>query len=916
MSDDGRDGDAGRRPSPDALLAEAGREGRGRLKIFLGAAPGVGKTYEMLSSARRRREDGVDVAVGVVETHGRRETAALVAGLEVLPRRAVEHRGRALEEMDLDGLLVRRPGLALVDELAHANAPGSRHPKRWQDVEELLAAGIDVWTTMNVQHVESLNDVVAQITRIRVRETVPDSVLDGAEIELIDLTPEELRQRLAEGKVYVPEQAARALDHYFGQGNLTALRELALRRTAERVDDQMVQYMRAHGLAGPWAAGERLLVCVHGGEGAAELVRYTKRLADRLKAPWTALHVRTGRDRGAGQKEQDRVADTLRLAERLGGEGLTLPGERVVEEALAWARASNVTQIVIGSRRRSGWRDLVAGSLPRDLIRGAGDVTVHVLPESGGTVPAKRVRARAAARRPPVAPFLVAALLVALATGPALLVELYVPLPNISLVYLLPVVLTALWHGLWPALLSVLLAALTYNFLFTPPLYTFTVGDPQDVANILVFSVAAVTISTLAARSRAGAVGAREEAARTAALYGFAKKLAGVAAMDDLLWAAAHQVAAMLKVEAVVLLHAEGSGLELAAAYPPDDRLDAADLAAATWAFDHDQPAGRGSDNLPGAPRLFLPLRTGRGKAGVVGIRRRDVAGPLLTPPERRLLDALLDQTALAVDRVRLARDVDQGRLLVETERLRTALLTSLGHDLKTPLASILGAITALRGAEGGRYGAADREELLATAHEEAERLARFLDNLLDMTRLEAGALGPRREPVDVADAVGAALRRTARLLARHPVATDLPPDLPLARLDFVLLEQALVNLLENAARHTPPGTPVEVAALAAGAAGLVVEVRDGGPGVPPEERERIFDRFHRLPDAARRSDRAGAGVGLGLAVARGFVEAMGGSLVALGRPGGGSVFRASFPGHLLDGPVTVETEAAAARAG
>jgi two-component system, OmpR family, sensor histidine kinase KdpD len=890
MAEEPRNG-VDKRPSPEALLAEAGQEGRGRLKIFLGAAPGVGKTYEMLASARRRKLDGIDVAVGVVETHGRRETAALLAGLELVPRRRVPYRGRELDEMDLDRLLTRRPQLALVDELAHDNAPGSRHPKRWMDVEELLAAGIDVWTTMNVQHVESLNDVVAQITHVRVRETVPDSVLDQAEIELIDLTPDELRQRLHEGKVYVPEAASRALDHYFSPGNLTALRELALRRTAERVDDQMVQYMQAHGLAGPWAAGDRLLACVHGGEGAAELVRYTKRLADRLKAPWTAIHIQTAADRRAGETANDRVADTLRLATRLGGETLVLPGERVADEVLAWARANNVTQIVIGSVRRSGWRDWLRGSLPRDLIRGADDLIVLVLPEGGETAPPKRVRARLPERRPPLLPCLGAAAMVAVATGAGWLLQDLLDLSNVALVFVLPVLAAALAWGLAPALAAAGLSVLAYNFFFTDPLYTFHVSDPENVAGLALFSIVAVLASGIASRTRAQTLVARQEAARSAALYAFAKKLTGVAAIDDVLWAAAHQVARMLKAEVVFLLPDAGR-LAVIAAYPPEDQLDANDLAAAEWCWRNDTPAGRGSDNLPGAPRLFLPLRTGRGKLAVAGIRK-DVAGPLLTPAERRLLDALLDQTALAIDRVQLARDVDATKLLAETERLQTALLTSIGHDLKTPLASILGTVTALR-SFGTLYDGAAHEEMLATAQEEAERLSRFVDNLLDMTRLEAGALGPKREPVDVADAVGSALRRTSRLLAGHRVVTDLPADLPLVRGDFVLFEQVLVNLLENAARYATEGTTVEVAGRA-GDEAFVLEIRDRGPGIPAEDAGRVFDRFYRAPTAA-----PGKGVGLGLAVAKGFVEAMGGTIVALERPGGGTVFRLSFPAELV----------------
>ena len=890
MIDEPRNG-GGQRPSPAALLAEVGQEGRGRLKIFLGAAPGVGKTYEMLTSARRRKLDGTDVVVGLVETHGRRETAALLAGLEIVPRRRVPHRGRELEEMDLDRLLRRRPQLALVDELAHDNAPGSRHPKRWMDVEELLAAGIDVWTTMNVQHVESLNDVVAQITHVRVRETVPDSVLDRAEIELIDLTPDELRERLHEGKVYVPEAASRALDHYFSHGNLTALRELALRRTAERVDDQMIQYMHAHGLAGPWAAGDRLVACVHGGEGAAELVRYTKRVADRLKAPWTALHIQTASQRRVGEAATDRVADTLRLAERLGGQSLVLPGERVADEVLAWARANNVTQIVIGSLKRSGWRDWLGRSVPRELIRAADDIIVHVLPEGGETAPPKRVQTRTARKAPGPLPFVVAGLLVAAATGVGWLIQQVVSLDNIALVFVPPVLAVSLAFGLWPALATGAVATVAYNFFFLDPLYTLQVDKPENVAGMLLLSIVAVMASGLAARARAQNLVARAEAARAGALYGFAKKLTGVATIDDLLWAAAHQVAVMLKAEVVFLLPDDGH-LTLLAAYPPEDQLDDNDLAAAEWCWRNDSPAGRGSDNLPGAPRLFLPLRTGRGKLGVVGIRK-DLAGPLLTPAERRLLDALLDQTALAVDRVQLARDVDQTRLLAETERLRTALLSSIGHDVKTPLASILGTITALRGF-GSLYDDATREEMLATAQEEAERLARYLDNLLDMTRLEAGALGPKREPVDIADAVGSALRRTGRLLTGHRVVTDLPADLPLVRLDFVLLEQVLVNLLENAARYAPAGSEIEIAGLA-GPEAFLLEIRDRGPGIPPEAAQRVFDPFYRAPDAV-----PGKGVGLGLAVAKGFVEAMGGTIAAAPRPGGGAVLRLSFPAELI----------------
>ncbi|MFO1037284.1 MAG: sensor histidine kinase KdpD [Geminicoccaceae bacterium] len=884
------------RPSPDALLELANAERRGRLKIFLGAAPGVGKTYEMLAGAQRRHAEGVDVVVGIVETHGRRETAALLDGLDVLPRRRIPYRGRLLEEMDLDALLARRPQLALVDELAHENAPGSRHPKRWMDVVELIEAGIGVWSTMNVQHVESLVDIVAQITRIRIRETVPDHVLDMAEIELIDLTPEDLRKRLHEGKVYVPVEAQRALDHYFSEGNLTALRELALRRTAERVDDQMVQYMQARGLAGPWAASDRLLVCVHGNEGAAELVRYTRRVADRLKAPWTALHVETIADRSAAQLVRDRISDTLRLAERLGADTLVIPGERVADEALAWARANNVTQIVIGCTRRSGWRDRFLDPLPRAFIRGAGDITVHVLPAHGETTPPKTVKSRDVAGAFSPLNWVVTILLVAAATGISLRLEHLVPLPNVSLVYLAPVLIAALWYGLWPALGAAALGTLAYNFFFMPPRYTFTVANPANLATLVLFSAAAVLISGLAARARERTLVAREEGARAAALYSFSKKIASVGTMDDLLWAAAHQIATMLQCEAMIFLP-DGGKLQLAAAYPPEDQLDDTDRAAAEWCLAHDQPAGRGSDTLAGAARLFLPARTARGTVAVVGIGK-PLAGPLLTPDERRLLDALLDQTAVAIERVQLARDIDASRLLAETERLRTALLTSLSHDIRTPLASILGTLGSLR-SFGGLYDDKARDEILATAEGEAVRLNRFLENLLDMTRLEGGDLGPKREPVDLADLVGASLARTGTLLARHEVVTSLPPDLPLVRLDFLLMEQVLVNLLENAARYAPQGTTVTISA-SAGSRGVALEIEDEGPGIAADEAALIFDKFYRghLPSPADGK----SGTGLGLAVCKGFVEAMGGTIEVLERRDhrSGARFRISLPSDLV----------------
>jgi two-component system sensor histidine kinase KdpD len=884
-----------RRPSPDALLRQTSQESRGRLKIFLGAAPGVGKTYEMLEAAQAKRREGVDVVVGVVETHGRKETQALLDGLEIIPRRRVEYKGHALDEMDLDGILRRRPQIVLVDELAHSNSPGSRHPKRYMDVEELLGAGIDVYATLNIQHVESLNDVVAKITRIRVRETVPDSIIDRADdIELVDLTPDDLIQRLKEGKVYLPRQAERATRHYFQPGNLTALRELSLRRTAQRVDAQMVDYMRAHAISGPWAAGERVLVCVNEDPSCAAVVRYARRLADRLRAPWAAIHIETSRDQRLSEEERDRIAEALRLAERLGSEALTVPGQNPTEGVLEHARANNFTHVVIAKSRRPRWSEWLRGSTTHSLIRQADDISVHVIAERRPleallSTAEPAVRPRAAAPHIEPSAYLGSAAFVAVALVIGLVLQQFLAISNISLVFLTAVLTSAISYGLWPSLFACLISVLAYNFFFLPPLYTFTIADPENVVALFFFAVVAVIASNLAARVRVQALTARLRAKTTEDLYQFARKLASSVTLDDLLWATAFQIASMLRLN-VVLLLPEGDTVVVQAAYPPEDTLDEADLAAAKWCWQNNQPAGRGADTLPGAKRLFLPIRTGRGPVGIVGLDD-DRSGPLMTPDQRRLLDALADQAALAIERTVLARDVEQARVAAEAERLRAALLTSISHDLRTPLASILGSATGLR---SYRATLADDEqdELIQTIQEESERLNRFIANLLDMTRLEAGAIEPRTDVVDIGDIVGSALERAGKVLARHRVAINLADDLPMLRLDPVLFEQVLFNVLDNAAKYSPAGTEVRLTARQNDNT-VRIQIIDEGQGIPPEDLERIFDKFYRVYAADSRR----AGTGLGLAICRGFVEAMGGTITAGNRSDRrGAVFTITVP--------------------
>jgi len=860
------------RPSPDALLAEAQREARGRLKIFLGAAPGVGKTYAMLSAAHERVRDGIDVAAGVVETHGRRETEALLAGIEVLPYRQVEYRGHDFREMDLDALLARRPKLALVDELAHTNVPGSRHVKRWQDVEDLRAAGIDVYATLNIQHLESLNDVVERISGVKVRETLPDSVLARAdEIELIDLPPDELIKRLHEGKVYVPEQARRAINHFFSPGNLTALREMALRHAAERVDAQMVDYMRAHAIQGPWPTRERIVVCIDERVDADRLVRVTKRAAERRGASWVAVTVETSTSHTLSEAEKDRIAGALRLAEQLGGETTLLQGDDVVATVLTFAAERNATQIVVGRARARRWR--WGRSVTERLIAEAGDFNVLVIGGRDEGVPAQPHRPQ----RPPIPTdwlgYTFAVLATAAATGLGFVIDLWLPVANISVAYLMAVMVVAIRFGLRPAILTSIGGFLAFNFFFTEPRWSFAISDTQNILTIVFFLIAAVIVSNMASRLRTQVQSTRESARRTGNLYDFGRKITAAATQDDVLWAVVHHVAATLTAKSLVLLPGE-QGLAIAAGYPPEDTLDDKSAAAADWAWSHGKLAGRGSATLPASLWLFLPLKTARGSVGVLGVQMLEDAD-LPSPEQTRLLETLADQAAIAIERTTLVADIETARVATERERLRSALLSSLSHDLRTPLVSIMGAASSLIGFDE-KLDAASRRELAQTIEDEAERLNRFVQNLLDMTRLGAGALKPKADWTDLNDVVGAAVERARRLSRGHDIRIDIDPRLPLLCIDSVLIEQVFFNLLDNSCKYAPAGTAVKVWARAT-PEHIAIEVADQGPGIPIEDRDKVFDMFYRVNLA----DTQTAGTGLGLAICRGIVEAHGGTIRA-----------------------------------
>jgi two-component system sensor histidine kinase KdpD len=879
------------RPDPDALLArvkeEEARQRRGKLKVFFGAAPGVGKTFAMLEAAREAKADGRDVVVAYVETHGRAETDALLEGLDVIAPLRVPYQGVTLREMDLDAVLGRRPAIALVDELAHTNAAGSRQAKRWQDVMELLDAGIDVYTTMNVQHVESLNDVVAKVTGVVVRETVPDSVLEQAdEVELIDLPPDDLLERLREGKVYVPAQAEEAGRSFFRKGDLIALRELALRRTADRVDAQMRSYMREHAIGQTWPVAERLLVCVGPGPHSARLVRAAKRLADRLGAEWIAAYVETPGHARLAAEARDQVVQTLRLAEQLGAVTVTTSGTRMSDEILAVARARNVTKIVVGKPARRLWTRILLGSIVDALVEGSGEVDVYV-------IRAEREQGTpAAVRRRPLATdwpaYIGATLVVAAATGIAALMASRFALANLIMVYLLGVLVVATRFGRGPSLLASVLSVAAFDFFFVHPQFTFAVSDTQYLVTFAVMLAVAFVISDLATRIRAQAVSARERERRTSALYAMSRDLGRAQGVAEIVGVSARHVAEVFATEVVFLLPGPDRTLTSQSGVSSSFDPDASDRGVARWVFEqHQQLAGLGTATLPGARALYLPLLASRGALGVLGVRP---ANPHAfdAPDQLHQLETFANQTALALERARLAEEATQAELHMETERLRNSLLSSVSHDLRTPLAAITGAATTLL-AKDARVEDGVGRELLELIREEAERLNRLVQNLLEMTRLESGALKLHREWHSMEEAVGAALRRCAGVLGDRRLQVRVPPDLPLVEMDDVLIEQVLINLLDNAAKYTPPGSPVSVTGTG-DTERVTVEVADHGPGLPPGDAERIFEKFYRSGTAP------GRGAGLGLAIAKGIVEAHGGRIWAHTLPEGGAAFFFALP--------------------
>ncbi len=869
------------RPSSDLLLKAAKREARGRLKIFLGAAPGVGKTYEMLLQGAASLRAGRDVVIGVVETHGRAETQALVEPFEVVPKHILKVGAHNQAELDLDTLLARRPQIALIDELAHTNVSGSRHPKRWQDVEELRDAGIDVLATLNIQHVESLNDVIAGFTRVRVRETVPDSILDDAEIEVIDLPPDELIARLQEGKVYVPEEATRALGHFFSKANLSALRELSLRRAAQTVDRQMLDHVAVSGEPGNWAAGERILVAVNGEPASELLVRSAKRLADALHASWTVVTIETPRSNLASAKQRARLSVALTLARGLGATLATVPAASVPDGLTSYARETRATTIVLGQARHTWWQRTLRGSLANQLSQSLGGVALHVLSTDE---PISTDRARAA----PLSWMGVAMglLLVALTTLVNLVVAPKIGTDALDLFYLVPVIATATRFGLRPALVSSLAAAVAYNFFFLEPVYTLTIENPQNFVTFVALAGVGVVASQFAGRLRREATVGARTATENAAIAAFGQRLASVATEQDTAEVTSEEVAALLGVSALIMATHDGAP-RIVCSIPPDAQLNPVDLAAADFALARGETTGRDSTTLNAADWQFHPLKTSLGVLAVLGISNPSGQSPV--PPEKHLLfTTLLGQAALAHERLRLEGEARQVAVLQQRDDLRTTLISSLGHDLKTPLTAVVAAAEAL----AADHAASPTSKVLLT---EAHRLHRLFNDLVEMTRVESGALAVQREPVDLTEAAAAAVHDLRSVLAGNRIELAVPPNLPMVQADPRMLHHILVNLLDNSAKYAPPGSLIRIAGARSNS-GLTLSVIDLGPGIPVGKEHDMFGRFQRVEG----DDRKG-GTGLGLAIVKGFADAMGLSVSAENRSDGpGARFTIFWPEPLV----------------
>lgn len=865
------------RPDPDSLLRELqldeSRSLQGRLKIFLGMCPGVGKTYAMLLAAQQRQEEGRRVVIGVIETHGRIETQALTAGLARLPRRRIEHRGVVLEEMDLDGILERKPDLVLVDELAHSNVAGGRHPKRWQDVIEILEAGIDVYSTLNVQHIESHRDVVAQITGAPMHESVPDSVIDRAdEIELIDISPGQLLKRLEEGKIYLGDRAVAASDNFFREGNLKALREIALRITAEKADRELRDFMRARRIEGPWKSKERFLVAVSASPYSEHLIRWTRRIATLTHGAWLAVYIDTGRPLGDAAKA--RLEKNLTLARTLGAEVLTAAGENVTETLLRTAREHNASQIVVGKPLTHPFLDLLrGGSLVDKLIRRSGEIDVYVV---RAEKTAERWRPNFAESVTPqlLREFGWSALLVLVATIAGLLLKPAIGYMAVGLLYLFTVLLGSMVLSRWPLLLAAALTALAWNFLFITPFYTFYISNVHDLFLFFLYFVVALVMGHLSARLRQREQSERRREEQATALYNFSRDIVRSRSLAEAIREGVRHIDELFGVSSTVLA---GPELQVAAG----EAIPARETAVAAWTFEKKEAAGRFTNTLPQADRMYLPLRAGEAVAGVLGVKSRSA----FSLPERQLLETFAAQIALLIEREKLMKDAETSRLEEKSRILQKTLLDSVSHEFKTPLAVIAASAENLA-ARPDQANDFAKEIRIAAA-----RLRRIVENLLDITRIETDSVKPRLDWCDLREVIEASVERARVELAGRRVTIEVEEAVSACRLDPGLLEEVLGNLLRNAAQNSPDHSVVKV--LASSESGeLLVRVIDEGTGITEADAERVFEKFHRGESA-----RPG-GLGLGLSIVKGFVEALGGTIrvVPRGDGHGGAQFEIRLP--------------------
>ena len=893
--------DKEKRIDPDELLASLEKEGLGKLTIFLGAAAGVGKTYAMLEAAGEKLAEGMDVVVGLVETHGRAETEAMLKGLPVIPTRPQNYKGKTFYEMDLDAILARRPQIVLVDELAHTNVIGSRHKKRYMDVQELLAAGINVYTTLNIQHLETLNDIVAQITGVTVRETVPDQILETAsQIKLIDTPPEELIQRLKDGKVYVAGQATEALKNFFRAGNINALRELALRYTAKKVDRQLESYMRVHGIAGPWPTGEKVMVCISASPFSAKLIRIAKRMATSQNTEWLAVHVEPSLHRlSRNEAERDSMAKNLRLAETLGAEIISLTGDDIAEEILELANKRNVSQIIIGKPEHTRFRAIVHGSVVDRVIRRSQGISIHVIPgnqqEAGlGHKPAaaKGNDNKIGSRQPLtrlVIPYLASILMMIALTLMISPIKSFLGPVNISMLFLLPVLISAARWGRFNAVVTAAMGVITFDFFFVPPIFTFTVADVRYLLSFLIFMLVGIITGTLSVRLKKQINYSRQRESRVAALYALSRDIAAVDKLDAVLESIVSNVAGTLEGQVVLLLPNENSQLVLQKNSGSNSFINESELAVATWVYEKGQKAGKGTETLGAAAALYLPLSTEQGVQGVLGICFNESEAQF--QPERlRLLEAFVGLAAMAINRIKLAEQARQALTLVESERLRTALFNSLSHDLRTPLASIIGAVTGLLEDQSVVYTPEARQDLLKTILNGAERMNRFVSNLLDMARLESGMLKLKTDWCDLQDIIGVAVNRLGESLTNRPLDINVQPGLSLLQADCVLLEQVLINLLDNALKYSEQGSKIVVSTQQRGKQ-IETAVANRGEGIPDTDLSKVFDKFYRLNSPLQVS-----GTGLGLAICKGIIEAHGGEIWAENNKHGGVTITFTLP--------------------